>query len=67
MVGPNPLKKDLSPKPLKGWALETKGARKKPSLSKSKKSKGSPVIRTGPRYLGTARGSGSLGDTTKLG
>ena len=43
------------------------GNKKKAQLAKVRKSLGSPVVRIGLGYLGTARGSGSSGHATKLG
>ena len=44
---------------------ETKGRIKKAQPAKVRKSLGSPVVRTGPRYPRTARGSGSSGHAAK--
>ena len=67
MVGPNPLKKYLSPRPTKGGVLETKGRKEEAQLVEIIKSKGSPIIRTRPGYLGIARSSKSSGHAAKLG
>ena len=68
MVNPNPLKR-FKPKTHEGIGLrahEMKGRKEEAQPTKIRKSKGSPVIRTEPGYLGTARSPGSLGHATKL-
>ena len=69
MVGPNPLKR-FKPKTHEGIGLrahETKGRKEKVQPANFRKSKRSLVIRTGPRYPGTARSSGSSGHAAKQG
>jgi len=69
MVGPNPLK-IFKPKTHEGIGLrahEMKGRKEEAQPAKIRKSKGSPVIRTGPGYPGTARSSGSSRHAAKLG
>ena len=69
MVGPNPLNR-FKPKTHEGIDLgahETKGRKEEAQPAKIRKSKGSPMIRTGPGYPEAARNSESSGHVTKLG
>jgi len=68
MVDSNPLKR-FKPKTHEGIGLrahKTKGRKEEAQPAKIRKSKGSPMIRIGPEYLGTARSSGSSGHAAKL-
>ena len=69
MVGPNPLRV-LRRNQTHEWVSlrthENEGKKKSPNYQ-GQKSLGSPVVRTGPGYLGTAKSSGSLGQAAKLG
>ena len=69
MEGPK-LSKIFKPKTHEGIGLrahEMKGRKEEAQPAKIRKSKGSPVIRTGLRYPGIARSSRSLGHAAKLG
>ena len=70
IVGPKSIKKRCKPKTHEGIGLrayEMKGRKEKAQPAKIKKSKGSPLVRTGPRYPEATRSSGSLGRVAKLG
>ena len=69
MIGPNLLKR-FKPKTHEGIGLgahETKGRNEEAQLAKIRKSKESPMVRTGSGYPEAARSSGSSGRATKLG
>ena len=69
MIGPNPLNR-FKPKTHEGIDLgahETKGRNEEAQLAKIRKSKESPMVRTGSGYPEAARSSGSSGRATKLG
>ena len=64
---PKSIKKDLKPITHKWIGLrKTKERKEETQPVKIRKSKGSPAIRTGPRYLRTAKSPESSGNVAKL-
>ena len=69
MIGPNLLKR-FKPKTHEGIGLgahETKGRNEEAQLAKIRKSKESPMVRTGSGYPEATRSSSSSGRVAKLG